>query len=117
MSHLTDRDFTPKGLKVEGPYENDRNTEYSQLYKDIIREAYGVTDVIIAHHLTYVVEENRDGFNWQVVQEIPSADTLIFDHIVAQKIWGKDYRQILTQLVLEPISSRDQLLKDLYYNR
>lgn len=114
----TATDFTPTGLKVEGAYENDRNSENSQLYKDIIREAYGVTDVICGHHLVYEARETRaDGFTYEVIQEVPSADALIFDHEVAKKIWGENYKWFLMQLALEPIATRDAKLKQFYYSR
>lgn len=116
------RDFTPGGLKLEGQYENDRNISYHQLYKDILREVYGprmppTQDVIIGHHLTYVIVEKREGFDYQIVQEIPSADALIFDHEVAQCIWGDAWASRLTLLALEPPASRDKLLAELYYGR
>lgn len=114
----TQTDFTPTGLKIEGSWENDRNAESAQLFKDIIREAFGVTDVIIAHHLVYVREERRDdGFAYQIVEEIPSADALIFDHEVAKKIWGSIYLGILQELAYEPCATRDALLAKLYYHR
>lgn len=111
------QDYTPGGTKIEGTYENDRNAENNQLFKDIIREAFGVTDVIVAHHLVYVTQEMRSGFNYQIVEEIPSADTLIFDHMIAQKIWGSDYKDVLVRLAHEPCETRDALLHDLYYGR
>lgn len=104
-------------MRVVGPWENDRNAEHAQLYKDIIREVYGVTDVIVAHHLTYVAEEHRDGFVYQVVEEIPSADSLIFNHEVARKLWGRNYRNTLAQLAMEPVETRDHVLNELYYGR
>lgn len=114
----TTQDFTPSGVKIEGTYENDRNADGSKLFKDIIREAFGITDVIIAHHLVYVKDDKRaDGFDYQVVEEIPSADSLIFDHDVAQKIWGTNFKSILMQLAIEPVASRDKLLAQLYYAR
>jgi hypothetical protein len=110
----TANDFTKGGLKLEGQYENDRNAESRELFKAIIREAYGVQDVIIAHHLTYVKDEG----DFEYVEEVPSADALIFDHDVARKIWGVDkYKDILVRLALEPIATRDKLLGELYHAR
>jgi hypothetical protein len=83
----------------------------------MIREAYGAGDVIIAHHLTYVAHEMRDGFSYEIVEEIPSADTLIFDHEAAQKIWGEDWSNVLTELALTPVPQRDERLAVLYYGR
>ncbi|WP_316235026.1 MULTISPECIES: hypothetical protein [unclassified Bradyrhizobium] len=114
----TKTDFTPTGIKLEGPYENDRNGENAALYKDIIREAFGVTDVICGHHLVYQVEDKRaDGFTYTFVEEVPSADTLIFDTDVAQRLWGDKWKSVLSILAVTPISERDKLLADFYYNR
>jgi hypothetical protein len=114
----TATDFTPTGIKIEGQYENDRNLENNELYKAIIREAYGVRDVICGHHLVYQLEEKRaDGFTYQLIEEIPSADALIFDHDVAKKIWGPGYESVLVKLALEPVETRDKLLGELYRGR
>ena len=126
----TSQDFTPQGTKIEGAYENDRNAENSELYKAIIREAYadkGVKDVIVAHHIVFVCPETRyrdlgNGekapFQFQLIEEVPSADTLIFDHDIARKIWGEEeYRKKLVMLALEPVETRDALLKRLYEGR
>jgi hypothetical protein len=112
-------DFTPTGLKLEGAWENDRNNENADLYKAIIREAYGVSDVICGHHLVYQYEDKRqDGFTYQVIEEIPSADTLIFDHAVAKKLWGEqDYMTYLAALACEPCETRDELLAKFFYGR
>lgn len=105
-------------IKIEGTYENQRNRDHSDLYKAIIRECFGVTDVIIAHHLTYVKGYKENGFSYEVVEEIPSADCLIFDHEIAKRIWGEDdYLDVLRGLACEPTETRDALLKKLYDGR
>lgn len=114
----TAQDFTPSGLKVEGSWENDRNQQSSDLFKAIMREAFNVQDVIIGHHLLYVCEDKRDdGFSYQVVQEIPAADTLIFDHEIAKKIWGSHWKNVLTNLALTPVEKRDAALKQYWEAR
>lgn len=115
---LEAKDFTPTGVKIDGAYENDRNAESADLFKAIIREAFGVQDVIIAHHLVYVTQEKRaDGFMYQLVEEIPSADSLIFDHDVAAKIWGPGFKDVLSRLAQEPVATRDKLMGELYAAR
>lgn len=115
---LMAKDFTSSGLKLEGSYENDRNRAGSAVFKDIIREVYNVTDVICGHHLIYEVrDKQKDGFTYDEVQEIPSADALIFDHDVAKKIWGPGYMRTLIKLALEPVETRDHLLAEMYYAR
>lgn len=113
------RDFTPGGMKLEGAWENDRNSVWAKLYEDIICEAWDVKDrkVICAHHLTFVRVEVRGGFEYQIVQEVPSADALIFDHEVARRLWGDRFLYVLAQLAREPVERRDQLLSRLYYSR
>jgi hypothetical protein len=114
----TASDYTPKGTKIEGAYENDRNAESNDLFKAILKECFGVTDVIIGHHLIYVQEEQReDGFTYQVIEEIPSADTLIFDHAIAKHIWGPTWQSKLVWLAMEPPETRDVLLRKLWNNR
>lgn len=114
---LTD-DFTPGGAKIEGAYENDRNREHAPVFKAIIREAFGVQDVICGHHLIFEFRETRaDGFTYDVVQEIPSADCLIFDHDIAKKIWGITWQENLQILALEPIATRDDLLTKMFNRR
>lgn len=114
----TKTDYTPQGTKIEGQYENDRNAENSKLFSDIIKEAYNVDQVIIAHHLVYVIQDtDKDGFNIQVIEEVPSADSLIFDHEVAEKIWGPSYLVILQELASLPQVQRDQKLSEYYYAR
>lgn len=73
----TEKDFTETGLRVEGPYENDRNAESAQCFKDVIREVFGV----------------------------------------AQKLWGEDFKLVLTRLACEPMETRDKLFAELYYGR
>ena len=111
------KDFTPAGTKIDGTYENDRNADSAELFKSIIREACDVHDVIIAHHLVYVTVEKRDGFDYQIVEEIPSADSLIFDHDIARKIWGEGFISVLQRLAAEPVATRDKLLAGLYADR
>lgn len=114
-----DKDFTPTGLKIEGAWENDRNSENSPLYKAIIRHVFGVEDVICGHHLIYVSRyvNPQDGFTYEQVQEIPSADTLIFDHNVARKCWPDDWEANLTTLALTPPDKRDAVLEILWHGR
>lgn len=95
-------------------WEKQRNVkpETKQLFTDILQEAFGKQDdVVIAHHLTFV---GTDGD----ADEIPSADTMIFDHFIAKRIWGEEnYLDILSQLAMTPCDGRDALLARMYYNR
>lgn len=110
-------------IRIKGNYENERNIKHCDLFKAVIREAFEVQDVIIGHHLVYVQTETRKDpqtghdFEYQCVQEIAGADTLIFDHEVAAKLWGTGFLDVLTMLAREPVETRDDLLTKLYYAR
>jgi hypothetical protein len=92
--------------------ETKRNVDNIHIFEAMIRFAYeGVTLVVAGHHIMFM----RDGV--PVPGEIASADTLIFDHAIASRVWGKNYKAYLTLLAAEPIETRDQLLRDLYLGR
>jgi hypothetical protein len=112
-------DFTEKGVRKEGPYENDRNADSQKMFEDILLEVFGATKSIIGHHMVYVlVEKEGDGFDQQIVQEIPSADALLFDPAVLQKLFGdENWKAIAMQLAIEPVATRDALMAKMYYNR
>lgn len=115
---MLDQDYTPSGLKIEGPWENDRNALSKELFKDVFKEVFGADESIIGHHLIYVIEDKRtDGFTYQIVQELPSADTLLFDHGCMQKVFGNCYKDVLMKLACEPAETRDKLFAELYYGR
>ena len=114
---MKEKDYTPGGLRLEGQWENDRNAENRDLYAAILREVYGADQCIIAHHITYSVTEKRDGSDYYIVEEIPSADTLIFDHAVARTLWGSQWHEVLMRLAVEPVETRDALLAQFFYTR
>ncbi len=108
----TQQDFTSTGLKIEGAWENDRNQNSMDMFKSVVRECFNVQDVICGHHIVYEAHDLRaDGQVHHVIEEIPSADTLIFDHAVARKLWGEThYLNALARLAMEPSETRDALL-------
>lgn len=115
---MRDQDQTATGLRLEGAYENDRNAENAACWKAVVRECFGVQDVICGHHIIYEARDKRpDGFTYDIVQEFPSADALIFDHGIARKIWGEGWQDCLTKLALEPIETRDALFARMFAAR
>jgi hypothetical protein len=116
MLQTNSGDYTKEGTKIEGTWENDRNASNRDLFKSIIQEVFGdgkQLDVIIAHHLVYAKQED----DYFVVEEIPSADTLIFDHEIARKLFGNDFTKQLVQLACVPAENRDDLLSKLLSER
>lgn len=92
-------------------YENDRNKKNASLYTAILQKAWGTeTDVLIGHHLC--TEQNKD---LKTENEIPSADTLIFDHQVMGKVFGGKSVAIMMSLAARPAETRDGLLSDYFF--
>ena len=92
--------------------ETKRNADNAALFEAMLREVYpNVTFVAAGHHIMFMCE------GLPLPGEVASADTLIFDHCIAQTIWGADYRNVLATLACEPAESRDALLHTLYYGR
>ena len=92
--------------------ENARNVKNFGLFEAMIREAFdGVKLVVCGHHLMFMREGEKMPY------EVASADTLMFDHRVAKKIWGGNYLEVLKRLAATPPSERDALLQALYDER
>jgi len=99
-------------LRKQIDIECKRNTDNIDLFETMIREAYPDTTLVVSgHHIMFV----REGQS--LPYEIASADTLIFDHYIAQKIWKDRYREVLAQLAVEPIETRDAVLRSLFFAR
>lgn len=90
-------------------YENARNKKWAQLYTDIMKRALVVEqqhcEVLIGHHLTFEIDGVIASEN-----EIPSADTLIFDHLIMQRVFGRDYLFVMLDLALTEVGQRDARL-------
>ena len=88
-------------------FENERNKKWAPLYTAIIQKAWGAdTDVLIGHHLC--TEQNKD---LKTENEIPSADTLIFDHEIMDKVFGVAAHGIMRGLATVPSDKRDDILQ------
>lgn len=91
-------------------YENQRNKAHAGLYTAIMKEALGDDcEVLIGHHLTFEKEGDLSTEN-----EIPSADTLMFDHFVMTKVFGQSAITLMRYLAATPAEDRDEILKKAY---
>lgn len=86
-------------------WENDRNKRFAALYVGIMKRAFEKPEVIIGHHLTFELNEDLNTEN-----EIPSADTLMFDHYIMTKVFGDQAISIMHHLAATPCESRDAVL-------
>ena len=83
--------LTPKNyLQVEGR----RNRRNAALYEKLLKLAFGADNaVIVGHHINF--EKNG---KIETENEIPSADTMLFDHDIMGTIFGADADAIMKQL-------------------
>lgn len=87
--------------------ENARNKKHAALYTKLIQRAFGETnDVLIGHHLTF--EQHGD---IETENEIPAADTLLFDHDLMTRVFGKDAIRLMMLLARVPADKREALVE------
>lgn len=95
--------------------EVDRNHKNSGLYVRILKIAFGdQDDEMIGHHLSFQEHGKIDTLN-----EIPSADTMIFDHDIMGRVFGRYAPKIMAALALVPVDGgqRDSLLQSYLNSR
>lgn len=85
--------------------ENHRNKLSQDLFQRLLELTFKPEMVVIGHHLSFVKDGNEE--------EIPSADTFLFDHEIMQIIFGVDYIRVIQQLAMVPTQERDQLLREI----
>lgn len=90
--------------------ENARNKEHAEAYTRLLHRAFGGESgscaIMIGHHLTF--ELNGD---LKTENEIPSADTMMFDHEIMVKVFGPAWAMnVMTALARTPVTDRDKVL-------
>lgn len=88
-------------------YENARNRQHADLYQALVQIAYGADcDVLTGHHVTF--EKHGD---ISTENEIPSADTLIFDHEIMGRVFGENAIPLMQKLAAVPCDQRDDMVR------
>lgn len=87
--------------------ENARNKRYAGSYTQLMQRALGgeQVDVLIGHHLCFELARDIATEN-----EIPAADTLLFDHDIMTAVFGDRSLSIMQHLAMTPTQSRDEVL-------
>lgn len=86
--------------------ENTRNHQNHKVYERLLRAAIQPDcDVLIGHHLTFTLPEGEPN-------EIPSADTLIFDFELMKKVFGSRAASIVEHLAVLSCTQRDLMLEE-----
>lgn len=86
--------------------EAQRNKTNAALYTAIMQRALGEqADILIGHHLCFEVAKDIT-----TEDEIPAADTLLFDHQIMGAVFGDRALSIMQHLAATPTQSRDSVL-------
>lgn len=97
--------------------ENDRNTHNGSLYIDIIREAFGVDEVVmVGHHFVFEPKAAMEKLDLTKLNEIPSADTVLFDHDIMGAVFGPVSSLVIPTLAKLPVAggARDAKARELF---
>ena len=93
--------------------ENDRNTHHGPVFIDLIRKAFGIDEVVmVGHHFVFEPQKAMQQFDLSKLNEIPSADTLIFDHDIMKAVFGDRALPLMAKLSQVPAESRDAIVRD-----
>lgn len=86
--------------------EGQRNRVNAALYERLIKAAFGQhVPVMVGHHLAFESDGTLASEN-----EIPAADTLLFDHQIMGATFGAQALDVMRQLCAVPAEQRDALV-------
>lgn len=89
-------------------FENNRNRQNAELFTNMLKVAFPnrAIHVMSSHHICFMLDNN-----FHTIDEIPSADTLMFDHFIMSRIFGENRAVRLMQyLACLPAARRDTAL-------
>lgn len=90
--------------------EAARNKESADIFTQLLVTAYGPDyRVLIGHHLCF-----QQGANINTENEVPAADSLIFDHDIMRAVFGNDAISIMQTLAALPAEKRDHALREAF---
>lgn len=91
-------------------FEAQRNRTHAQMYTEILQVAFGTdNDVLVGHHICFEHDHKIETEN-----EIPSADTLIFDHDIMKRAFGSMSRIVIRECADVPVEERDAKLLEFW---
>jgi hypothetical protein len=86
--------------------ENQRNRAHAPLFEALLKRALGANWVVLTgHHFLY-----EYGGDARTEGEIPSADTVIFDHEIMTTVFGERAYAIMKAAAETPSTERDALI-------
>jgi hypothetical protein len=88
-------------------YENARNKSAAGLFETMLRIAFTDCQVMVGHHISMEFKGDLATEN-----EIPSADTLIFDHPIMTRIFGEYAVPLMQHLAAIPCHEREAAVRE-----
>lgn len=93
--------------------EGHRNRQNAALYAALVCGAYGQSfEMFIGHHLAYKQKHEEI----TTLSEIPSADTLLFNHDIMIDIFDVRALDVMSQLARTPAAYREQVLEQMLHD-
>lgn len=103
LAAMTDKDYLT--------YENTRNRKNHALYSAIFNQAFPQCRMtLIVHHLSFQLPGKEPN-------EVPSADSLLFDHDIMRACFGDDALPIMAKASQLPCEERDEYVKQEFESR
>lgn len=95
-------------------WENERNVQHGPVFIELIRRAFAVDEVVmVGHHFVFEPKAAMQHLDLTKLNEIPSADTLLFDHEIMSEVFGPaDAIDIMVALARLPAAKRDPYVRD-----
>jgi len=92
--------------------ENERNTQHGMIFIDLIKRAFGVDEVVmVGHHFVFEPKDSMLKLDLTKLNEIPSADTILFDHDIMREVFGEKALPLMIECAKVPVAQRDLLIK------
>jgi hypothetical protein len=106
------RSFADMALTNYLADEATRNHKSVKLFADMLRVAYPEhkVDILIGHHICFMFNDDFD-----TMDEIPAADSLIFDPELMGRVFGSRAKYIMARLAVLSIAERDSALSQYFY--
>jgi hypothetical protein len=93
-------------------YENDRNTHHGMIFIEIIKRAFRTDEVVmVGHHFVFEPESAMRKLNLRKLNEIPSADTMLFDHDIMTAVFGEGAIPLMIEMAKVPCDKRDDIVR------
>lgn len=92
--------------------ENDRNVHNGPIFIDLIKRAFGVDEVVmVGHHFVFEPQSSMTALDLTKLNEIPSADTLLFDHEIMGEVFGDRALAIMIECAQTSCDERDSVIR------